>query len=169
MDFLTKDSFEQYCFKKSCNCESHSEYTRFNEKLHIDYEYKIKIRDAEYCVYCDIMILDNSKKIYDIIKKRIIQISQVCPYCKKKCDTILPTNCLRGHKVCQDCFDKVEDNCPFCFGTIEVECCDICYSKVPELVSTKCGNGHQCCQSCLTKISSIGNSCPFCRCTMSSN
>lgn len=166
---MTKDSFEQYCFKKYCNCETHQEYTEFNKKKHIGEKYKIKIRAAEYCVLCDIMILDNSKKIYDIIKKRIIQISQVCPYCKKKSDTILPTNCLRGHKVCQDCFDKVEDNCPFCFGTIKVECCDICYSKVPELVSTKCGNGHQCCQSCLTKISSICNSCPFCRCTMSSN
>ena len=67
---MTKESLEQYCFKKSCNCETHQDYTRFNEKLHIDEDYKIKIRDAEYCVYCDTMILENYKKICDIIKKK---------------------------------------------------------------------------------------------------
>ena len=163
---MNKASFEQYCFKKSCNCKNHHYFTRFNLKSYIDKEYTRKIQNAEYCVKTDILILENTIKIYDIIRKRIVQLSQVCPYCKKKCDTLLSTNCSNEHKICQDCFDKVEDNCPFCFGNIKVEYCDICYSKVPELVSTKCGNDHQCCQSCLTKISSIGNSCPFCRCTM---
>ena len=163
---MNKASYEEYCFKKSCTCKNHHYFTRFNLKSHIDKEYTRKIQNAEYCVKTDILILENTIKIYDIIKKRIVQLSQVCPYCKKNCDTLLSTNCSNGHKVCQNCFDKVEDSCLICSDIINFNLCDICYSKVPKLVSTKCGNNHKCCQSCLTKISSIGNSCPFCRCEM---
>ena len=52
---MTKESFEQYCFKKYCNCETHQEYTEFNKKIYIDEEYKIIKQLERKKILCDIL------------------------------------------------------------------------------------------------------------------
>ena len=101
---MNKASFNQYCFRNQ-NCRNHQHFNRFNLKSYLDKEYTRKIKML-YCVKI-YYILDNTIRICDIFKNRIVQLSQICPYCKKKCYTILATNCKNGYKICQDCFIKL--------------------------------------------------------------
>jgi hypothetical protein len=164
-EFLTKEQLLKYSSKRKCNCtESPNSKPIFsNFKLCIYSRYSEKIKDVNFSMAHDQIILSHYTEIYTTIKERVIKLSLFCLNCRKKCNELIHTNCYSGHKVCQSCYDKINDSCPICSANVDITFCDICYCKTSKLESTKCGNHHKCCISCLTNISRINNLCPFCR------